>query len=249
MKDEPLKTPFECVDPSVGGWLWQLERRDLDPSQRALLEAHVEVCEACAEVVRLDARLRTLVREGRLRAPTRSRDPGPRRELRIAAALAFAASVTALLALPPRPATETGLTRGPADIRFLRPVEGEVVSTSRPVLRWTAIQGVTRYAIELRDGQGRTVWTGETDRSEIRVDGEAELAPGGEYRALLSVRPADLAPPAPASVLFHRDSPARMLLHRARWAPVWAQGLTVLSLGLLAGGWLGRRKPREGRET
>ncbi|HMB70195.1 MAG TPA: zf-HC2 domain-containing protein [bacterium] len=241
MKDDPLKTPFECVEPSVGGWLWQRERPDLDPSQRALLEAHLEVCEACREVVRLDGRLQALVREGRLRAPTQAPRSGLRRELRIAAAAALAASVTALFALPPRPAVEAGLTRGGTEPRFLRPVEGEVVSASEPVLRWTPIEGVTRYRVEIRDGAGNTVWTGETEKPKIRVDEGAGLE-GTEYRALLSVRPADLASPVPASVLFRSGSPVDMLLHRARWARPWVQGAALLSLGLLSAAWLGRRR-------
>lgn len=239
--DERVTTPFECVDPSVGSRLWQLQRPDLEPSLRSLLEAHVAACDACREIVQLDGKVRALVREGRLREPT----PGFRRAVPIAA-LSLAASLIALVALPPRPISDAGPTRGAVVPRFLRPVEGEIVGTRRPALRWTPIDEATRYVVELRDGEGRTLWIGESEVPEIRVGDSAGLASGREYRALLSVRPADLAPPAPASVAFRSGSPGRMLLHRARWGHPWLQVATVLSLGLLAAAWLGRLRRREG---
>lgn len=250
MKDDPVKSPFECVDPAVGGQLWQLERMDVDPSLRSLLEAHVAACDACRQIVQLDGRVQALVREGHLREPIRGSrrrrlvPSAPRRAVPIAA-LALAASLILLVVLPPRPIADTGPTRGPTGSRFTRPVEGEIVATRRPVLRWTPIDDVTEYVVELRDRDGRTVWTGESDVPEIRVDESAGLGSGREYRALLSVRPADLAPPVPASVAFRSGSWGRMLLHRARWAHPWLQVVTLLSLGSLSVAWLGRRRRRE----
>lgn len=234
-----MKTPFECVDPSVGQELWRLQQPDLDPALRATLEAHLAACHACRLMVRLDAKAQELARAGRLD----SLDAGPAVRARHpllgharspwAAALPLAASLVAMLALPPRPITQEQTARGPDLVRFTRPVEGEVVSTRRPELRWTPIPAASGYAVELRDREGRPVWTGTSTVPELRVPEEAALMPGREYRALLSVRPADLAPLAPASVGFRRDSFGSMVLHRVRWAHPLLQAAAAVSLALL----------------
>lgn len=239
--NDRVKTPFECIDPSMGEQLWRLQDADVDPGLRATLEAHAAACDACRLLVRLDARAQELAQAGRLRGL----DPGPavppphdsrlaRGRVRWEAALPLAASLVAMLVLPPQPITPGRPVRGPDLVRFIRPVEGEVVSTRRPELRWTPIPGATRYAIELRDGEGRPVWMGESAVPEIQVPPEAALTPGREYRALLSVRPADLARPVPASVVFRSDSFGRMVLHRLRWAHPPLQAATILSLALLS---------------
>jgi len=208
---------------------------------RATLEAHLEACHACRLLARLDAKTQALARAGRLR----SQDPGAavqasrpsgrtRGRFNWAAALPLAASLVAMLALPPRPTTHGGRARGSDVVRFTRPIEGEIVSTREPELSWTPIPHATGYAIELRDPDGRSVWTGETGVPRIRVPQAAALTPGREYRALLSVRPADLAPPAPASVVFRSDSFGPVVLHRLRWAHPLLQAATVASLALLS---------------
>ncbi|MCC6650972.1 MAG: hypothetical protein IT348_07485 [Candidatus Eisenbacteria bacterium] len=235
--NEPSDTPYECIDPEIGAQIGQLERPDLDPAVRATLEAHVSVCHHCHELLRRNATLATLAREGRLAAAP---GPGPvlvTRAVRPASArnswlagLAFAASLSAVFALPPRSVTDGAVTRGAADARFLRPVEGEVLASRRPTLRWTAIPGATRYHVELRDPAGRAVWSGESTSPSIRLPEPSPLARGGEYRALLSVQPADLLPPGEPSVRFRSGTPGDMAAHRLRWAHPALQGLVLLSL-------------------
>jgi hypothetical protein len=138
---------------------------------------------------------------------------------------------------PPRPVSNGLSERGADPIRFLRPVEGEVLSTARPHLRWTPIDGASRYFVEVRDSDGRSLWGGESPDPAIRVPEDASLVRGRAYKALLSAQPADLVEPGQTSVVFRCDSLWRTVLHRLRWAhPLlqWIAGLAVALILLTA---------------
>ena len=234
--NEPLNTPFECIDPAVGARIWRLEGFDLAPNLRAELEAHVSTCHACQLLIRLDRKARDLGRSGRLDARAR---PKPRlwrlpfeRGSWLATA-ALAASLTAVFALPPRPADVSLAYRGADVARFLRPVEGEVLSARQPVFRWTSLAGASRYFVELRDQDGRFVWKGESATPTIRIPDQVALVRGQDYRALLTAMPADLLPPGRPSVLFRMDTFQGMLMHRARWAPLYLQVAVLLAFAWL----------------
>lgn len=248
MKD-PIVTPFECVDPSVGESIWRLEEPDVDPQLRAELLAHVSACHACRLLVRLDEKARELAKSGSLELPA---PPGPApqrpglrpRRIHVAsvAGLALAACLAAILLTPPQPVTGRLSVRGNERTRFLRPVEGEVVSASRPVLRWTPLEGASRYFVEIRDEDGAAIWQGESESATIRLPGDVPLESGRNYKALLSVQPADLLAPGQTSVLFRSDGRWREALHRLRWTHPFLQWTSLLALGvvLLAG----IRRPR-----
>ncbi len=245
---EPWKTPFECIDPSVGEQIWRLEQPGPDSPRRAELEAHLSACHACRLAVDLDAKARELARSGRLERGARSWRPRiprliPDRTIWIAG-FGLAASLAAVIFLPPRPVADGSSVRGRERIRFLRPVEGEVVAASRPVLRWTPIPGASRYSVEIRDRDGDLVWECETSNPSIRPPADVSLRHGRGYKALLSVQPADLLPPGRPSVFFRSDSPWRMVLHRLRWTHPFLQVLMFLSLALTLA--LGRRLFRRG---
>ena len=128
-----MATPFECIDPAVGDRLWQLQRTDLGPPVRELLQAHVQACHACRLVVRQDERAQELGRAGRLGGHAHIGANGRPGRARWGFALAFAASLIAILAVPPRPATGVGDVRGAEAIRFTSPVEGQVrVAPNQP---------------------------------------------------------------------------------------------------------------------
>lgn len=229
----PCDTPFECIDPPTGGQLWRLEDPGTSASARSRLEAHLEACHACRLVLRVDAAAREVAGRGSL-----DREPGTpavsRGRPRTAwapwlAGLPLAACLAAVLFLPPRPVDGGATTRGSESTRFLRPVEGEVLASPRPLLRWTPIAGASRYEIEIRDREGNSVWRGESGTPEIRVDGAPALRPGGAYRALLSVRPADLATPGGTSVAFRTGSFGQATLHRMRWAHPALQATSLIA--------------------
>ncbi len=234
---EPRETPFECVDPAVGAQLWRLEQGDADPQLRATLEAHLSVCHACRLLVRLDETAHDVGRRGLLRAvATRAGAPtvrwGRAREAWMPA-LALAASLVLVLTLPPRSVLGPGTMRGVDIVRFVRPVEGEVVAAPRVQLRWTPVPGATRYHVELRDAAGRAVWQGESAEPAVEISERGTLAPGQEYRALLTVQPADLLPPGAPSVRFRAGSPPAAFAHRLRWANPAVQAAMALSLAWL----------------
>lgn len=238
--NDPKATPYECIDAAVGERLWRREQPDLDPTEKAILDAHLEACQACRLLVRVDEGAQRLGREARLAAPGAARatradaSRNGHARVRWAAGLAFAASLVAMLVLPPRPASPGRSVRGSEVVRFTAPVEGEIVATPRPVLRWTPLRGATRYVVTLIDDGGRAAWSGETATPMIRLPESAALVRGRLYRALLSVRPADLAPPVPASVAFRRETPVRVLLHRLRWSHPLLQAATALAFAVLA---------------
>ena len=235
--DELWKTPFECVDPGIGGRIWRLEQPDLAPPLRAELEAHLAACHACRLLVSLDSAARKLVRDGRLEdeeVVPRPRKIRPRRRATPwIAGLALAASIVAVFLVPPRPVLPASEVRGPDPIRFLRPVEGEVLAASRPVLRWTAVAGASRYFVELRDQEGRSVWTGESSVPTLRLPEGISLPRNHAFKAILSVEPSDLMPPGATSVVFRRGSPWDLALHRIRWAHPILQGVSLLALAWL----------------
>lgn len=234
---EPWKTPFACIDPPVGDQIWRLEQPDPGSGLPAELEAHLSACHACHLLVNLDAKARELARCGRLESA------GPVWRPRIfrshasratwIAGLGLAASLAAMAFLPPRPAGVASSVRGLDRVRFLRPVEGEVLAASRPVLRWSPIAGASRYVVEVRDQDGRSLWEGETSESEIRLPANLSLTHGREYRALLSAQPSDLVPPSHPSVRFRGGSYGRVVLHRLRWASPFLQAAAILTLALV----------------
>lgn len=60
------ESSYECVDPSVGDEIWQLDIPALDADLRRKLEAHVSICHACRMDRDLDAWARRLERAGEL---------------------------------------------------------------------------------------------------------------------------------------------------------------------------------------
>jgi hypothetical protein len=275
---DPIETPFECIDPSVGGSIWRLEQSDVNPQLRVELLAHVSVCDSCRLLVRLEEKARELAESGSLEhtgpkeraasmaLPTQEPQVSPvlaehsepaarslaspsRQKLRMrrihvttAAGIALAACLAAIVFTPPQPVTGRLSARGNEGTRFLRPVEGEVVSTAQPILRWTPLEGASRYFIEIRDEKGASLWQGESADETIRLPDEVSLESGHNYKALLSVQPADLLAPGETSVRFRSDSRWRETLHRLRWTHPFLQWTSVLAFGVLL--LTGIRRPR-----
>lgn len=233
MADRNLETPFECVDPKIGEEILRLEDPDLDSGLRHQLEAHLSVCHACRLLLNLDAGTRELARKGGLEHPKPPSLGRRRRTRRVqvawAAGLALAACLAVIVLSPPRPVSDGLSERGVDLIRFLSPVEGEVISTTQPNLRWTPIVGATRYFVEIRDSDGTSLWESGSPDPSIRVPEDASLARGRTYKAILSARPADLVEPGRTSVVFRTDSLLQMVLHRLRWTHPILQWIASLS--------------------
>lgn len=231
------ETAYECVDPSVGSQLWRLEEAGVEPEIRARLEAHLEVCHACRLVAHLDRRMRALARAGELQISAPSRPSGRllawRGRMIGLAGLTAGASLALALILPPRPAGDLPSHRGGDGTKFERPVEGEVVPAGPVSFRWTPVPGASRYRLELRDEDGRQVWSGETATPGLRSPEAPALSRGRRYKATLDVQPADLLPPGRISVAFRPGSGWDVASHRLRFAHPLLQAATLLSSALL----------------
>lgn len=234
---DPRETAYECVDPSVGSQLSRLEEEGVEPQTRARLEAHLEACHACRLVVHLDRRMRALARAGELRIPSTSRRSARllawRGRIIGLAGLTACASLSLALILPPRPAGDLPAHRGGDGRRFERPVEGEVVPAGPVSFRWTPVPGASRYRLELRDEDGRRVWSGETATPGLRSPQAPALSRDRRYKATLDVEPADLLPPGRISVAFRPGSAWDVASHRLRFAHPLLQAVTLLSSALL----------------
>ncbi len=155
--------------------------------------------------------------------------------------LVLATSLMGILMLPPRPVTPEMEIRGEESASFTRPVEGEILSGNLRVLSWEPVPAATDYEIQVRDATGQTIWKGQCTESTLPLSPPLKLEPGGEYRALLSSRPADLIPPGKVSVAFARGSVWTRARHQWRWADRRAQAFAVVGLALLAFSILQRR--------
>ncbi len=158
-------------------------------------------------------------------------------------AVAVAASLACVLLLPPRPASPLPLRRGGAETVFVRPVEGEILRSGLRQMEWQAVAGATQYLVQLRDEEGRQLWEGNTDRTQIRLPAAVRLVCGRGYRAFLTVRPPDLNPPGGASVAFRAGGIWDCALQRARRPDLCALLLGIAGLGLICLGMAGRRWP------
>ncbi len=232
---------YECVEQALGDRLWRLDLPDLAAEERARLEGHVAVCDAC----RLRLAVQGRVADG-LRGETLTLEPqgrgvrlrqllevlSPRRRpawARAAAAggvLAWAGAV-ALLVLPPRAPDAARVERSAAEpVRFERPIEGEVLGDRTPALVWSVVEGATGYRITLREIDGDYIWRGQSDAARLELPEEAALPEGGRFRAAVEPIPADLAPLGALSVSFRVADPWEVL--RFRWSAA-AGILTVLA--------------------
>jgi len=228
---EPSAQEFACVDPDVGDRVFELERGDLDEPARRILEAHLDVCDHCKSIVDLDRRLADLVRDdGRV---TRRRTLRRARvSLMAAASVVAAACLACLVLLPPRPVGPSQVLRGGTDAAFVRPVEGEVVAGAELGVRWTPIEGVESYRVQItRLSDGATV-TERSESEQLRISGSDTLVEGDSYRLLLSTIPEDVVRPGEVSVTFRVGSKSDLITHRIRNAPFVVGLLGVLTLVL-----------------
>ncbi len=251
---------FECVEPDLGAQLWRRDDPALDPVLKERLADHLLICDACRLELLIKGRIEGGLRAGELhldgvagrRRPPQGR-PGGRRGGRGAAALggglALAASLALMLVLPPAGRTLPGVVRGgPSGTGFQRPVEGEVLLSDRPTLRWSPITGATAYRVDVSRVDGTWSWSGRTEQTSLTLPAASPLPDEGEYRALIEPVPADLAGLVDVSVYFRRSGPGGFLLYRAGAAPWWVRalgglGLVVLFWSMLTSSKLFRRKP------
>ena len=222
---------YECVEPAVGAHLPLLDDPDLPADERARLEDHLAICDACRLRRALQLRVGAELASGRLTLPAGARRPRRRIAARAFAAfggLAAAAGLALVLGLPPQARDHGLLVRGMPDSGMTRPVEGEVVAARPPAFRWEAIEGVSQYRVVVEEVGGTFRWQGETESTSLELPHTLRLVPGSDYRVRLETIPPDLAPPTGWSVSFSAGSWNTVLDQRLRHGQPAAYALLIV---------------------
>lgn len=230
---------YECVEPELGELLWRRLDPDLESDLRSRLEDHLSICDACRLILLVEGRIEGGLRAGEW-ALEGGRSVGPatgsrvRKSTALAGGLALAASLVLMLILPPAARAPLGLVRGDtAGMGFVRPIEGEVLVTSRPSFRWASIVGATAYRIEISQVDGPWSWSGRTGQAELRLPAASVLPSRGSFRAMVQPIPADLAGLSDVTVFFRRGGPRHFLTYRVSASPLWIKVLGFAGLALL----------------
>ena len=204
---------YECVDPRIGRLLTRGEENPLDPEERAELDAHLEICQACRVTVRMDLRLREIAAEvGRRRnVALGSRFWNRKAEvLRLAAVICLIAGLAAAWHLAPSDSPRFGealpefVERAEeGELVIERPREREVLPPGGGDLRWTRVPDASHYRVDLKGLDGFD-WSDARVR-ENRRDLPDETPPG-DFLAQVRVVPEHLAGGRPAVVSFRQGS-------------------------------------------
>ncbi|MBK8168031.1 MAG: hypothetical protein IPK64_18960 [bacterium] len=246
MTENPSASPFfECVEPEIGGQMDLLGQADLEPGLAARLRGHLAMCDACrldrALARRLPEALAALEQEqvaiaaaatttsaGSPRARVVGGHARFRRQAGSWGGLALAAGLALVVMMPPVPAGGNRLQRGDQDgPRFVRPVEGEVVSTGTPRLNWTPIEGASAYRVRVESTDGTYRWEATVKGTTARAPAAATAPAGVSLRAYLEPVPADLAPAGGIAVAYRAGSRGESLRYRAVAAPLYARLLAA----------------------
>jgi len=263
-RDARERFGYECVEPSLGSLIWQLDLPDLDAALRIRLQRHLELCDACRlslaiekqvqtglrdRSLRLDAPGQTAVRRG-LRRPlaiVRAAVPrAPWRAVGAAGGIALAAGLAVAFLGTPVPRGDRLIERGTVAARFLRPVEGEVRLDRTFALDWAEIPGASSYRVSLRRVGGGYVWETETADTRLIIPEAQALPPGADLVATLEPVPADLAPPFGITVSFRTGRLSEFVTYRLRAISGWLRltlwtGLVATGVGA-CGAWLASRR-------
>ncbi len=239
--DLHIESAWECIDPSLGQCLGELDLAETSEKRVAQLQAHLDLCEGCRLDRALTQRLERGLHEGELQLPNQSRQviaPRPwywRPAALVATGSTLLAACLALLVfLPPLPTGDDIHVRGGHDqAGFLRPVEGEVVVPGAATISWSPIEGATRYQIVLTDIQGDIAWQESTTQTEVKLPTLASEVDGGILRAVLATVPSDLLSPGQVSVSFKTGSKIQVAQDRLAKAPLWLGLLGLAGLVML----------------
>ncbi len=237
---DPHNEVFECVEPELGHDLPLLDQSDIAPELQQRLRDHLSICDACRLEHEIKCRLESGLRDGTLNLKPTARGHRQlyRRALAWSGAGALAAALFLAMLLPPSPRGQQVLQRGnDQNPHFLRPLEGEVVTTGRPHLRWSAISGATGYEVEVDQIGGSYNWSGWTTEPDLRLPPEGTVPVGERFRVIVRPIPADLAGPVALSTSFVRAGRAEFLGYRLTVLPlpvifVAGVGLILLLMGL-----------------
>ncbi len=225
----PGDNKWECIDPTVGTCLWEMEISETSPQRLEELKAHLDFCDACRLDHSLEQQLSSGLVEGKLKLQVSSNVVTPpaawwsRPALPGAVgSLLVAACLSLLMLMPPVPSGDLVNLRGDSDeMAFLRPVEGEVVHAKRGGMSWKPVPGATSYQITLSEVGGGFVWNETTTATRLALPVLESRSEGHYLRASLTTVPKDLVPPGSISVVFSTGNNSDVVQYRLKKAPNW----------------------------
>ena len=233
---------FECIEPELGSQYWRLEEPDTDADLRRRLEDHLAYCDACRLKQAANRHLARALQTGDLTLTDAATDAPQRSALRLVTqspatwgGLAFAAGLTLMMILPPEPPRSSVTPRsGETPIRFLRPVQEQVVGAV-PHLAWTEIDGASGYRLILEDLEGTFRWQRVVEATSLSLPDSVAVPSPARLRAHLESVPPDLTPAGGVSVTFRTGSGLDIVKHRLHAAPLYTRLLAGLGLLTAAG--------------
>jgi hypothetical protein len=245
-------TAHECIDPELGARIGRLTAPDCPPDLARRLEIHRAHCAHCRLRLALEERVTRGLGAGVL---TLARSPGAGgrdrgRPLRRAGrlglgfgAVAMAAGMAAMLLLPPRAVLEGRVVRGEQRQAVTRPVADEVVLGGHPQIRWTALEGASRYDVDVRQVGGDLRWSTSTPAAAVEVPEDEALPVGERYRVTVTPVPPHAARDGQLSTSFRTARLGPWLAYRlgrgVRGGQI-AGGVGLLVV--LASAWILRRR-------
>ena len=208
---------FECLDPTLGNELWRLADPDCSAEVRGRLETHATFCADCRLRLAVERHAAAGLRDGSLAlAP----DADGRGRLALwttgLGAAALAAGLALLVLMPPAAPHEQLTLRGDEGPAIERPVADEVVFGREPTVRWTPLDGATRYDLRVEAVDGDYDWSISTDTPAATVPGDRSLPADTRFRVRVAPVPAHLAPDGALRSSFRTGGLGAWFGHRLR---------------------------------
>ncbi len=236
-KPEYINQDEACIDTTLGTELWRLETADCPAELRSRLETHVTYCAACRLQLAVERKVVAGLGDGSLvlRRPA----PAYARYAVWSASVgitAVACSLALMLLLPPIAPHSAMTMRGDDGPSINRPVPDEVVLGGQPTIRWTPLEGVTSYNVQVETVDGNHRWSTNTPTAEITVPASDELPLNMRCRIRIEPVPAHLAPAEGLRTSFRTGSTGSWIQYRlghAKSISRWFGGFGLA--GILAG--------------
>lgn len=228
---------YDCLDPTLGNELWRLADPDCPAELRGRLETHMTYCADCRLQIAVERHATGGLRDGSLvLAPDTDQWGRPAFWIAGLGATALAAGLALLVLMPPTAPHEHLTLRGDDGPAIERPVADEVVLGREPTVRWTPLDGATRYDLRVEAVDGDYNWSVSTDTPAATVPQDRSLPADTRFRVRVQPVPAHLAPDGALRSSFRTGGFGAWFGHRLRHGAAAGRALGGVGLlGLVAG--------------
>ena len=228
---------YECIDPSLGEQMWRLADPECPAELQGQLQTHQAYCSHCRLQGAFEDKVVGGLGSKRLRLskvpPRIISFPEPAGAWGAGlGAVALAAGFALLMLLPPRTTLDGRIMRGDeTQAAILRPVADEVTLGGHPRLRWTPLEGATRYEVRIEQVGGGYAFRTATTETELSVPEGMQLPVGERYRLVVEPVPRHAAPEGGLRSSFATGGIGRWLEYRLRRGS--RGGLALGGLGVI----------------